>query len=191
MSGAKRRRARNKNTRRKSDELEVCCNSLQLIGFEKFENKQFKKLTTADRPGRYVVRDYPQQSLYGTAGKKEGFVWDGEKEWIIEAKVQDVSGSVDEKIPYIFEAFLISPILNWIIVYNGNYWAHHKRGIAVIQWLKCRAAQATPDGREFHVFSRAEFITFAQRRWGGVDRNQSAAAPSPAPAQNDMFGRPG
>jgi PD-(D/E)XK nuclease superfamily domain len=185
MSGAKRRRARNKNTRRKSDELEVCCDSLVAYGFQWFGNKGFNKLPLSDRPLRYLVRDYPHLSLYGTPGRKEGFLWDGEREWIIECKVQDGSGSVDEKFPYVFEAFLISSVANWILVHNGRWW-DTPRGRAAIQWLKRRAA-LPPSGREFYVLSRDEFRNFAKRRWGGADRNQFAA-PSPAPALNNLFG---
>jgi len=82
---------------------------------------------------------------------------------IIEAKWQDTSGSVDEKLPYIWEAFRDSPVHNWVVVLDGRYWKT-ARGNAAVNWLWMKAGKF--DGRSLHVVDRKGFIALAMKAWG-------------------------
>jgi hypothetical protein len=109
-------------------------------------------------PVRYLIRHYPHPSLFGTRGYKEAFIHNNGVEYIFEAKYQDFSGSVDEKAPYLFEAFLVSHVANWIVWFDGK-WVTTPRAVAAISWLRKRA-DAIIDGRQFFVCaSEDEWVT--------------------------------
>jgi hypothetical protein len=154
--------------------LEDCVQSLELLGFHEFTNGSFKRAEVIN--ARYIIRGYSHLSLYGTRGSKEALIVaptesgcfildeDGIARIIVEAKWQETSGSVDEKLPYIWEAFLVSPIRNWIVVLDGRYWKTD-RGKAAVAWLTSRARFA-PEGRQMHVVDRRAFRDLARRAWG-------------------------
>lgn len=154
-----------RKTGARSQLLEHCVRSLQLLNFQIYEGQGHFE-SASIRPGRYVICNYPHSSLYGTPGRKEGYIVAGDEAYIMEAKYQDSSGSVDEKLPYIWMAFLASPVPNWLAVLDGNYWSKDARALRGKAWLK---QQAVPEGREFHVFSRTEFINWAHKKWGFDD----------------------
>ncbi len=158
----------------KSALLEDCVGSLHLLGFQTYQsNDTFKRAKVV--PDKYVIRNVPHLSLYGTPGKKEALVVapDGRGLFapdeqgcvraIIEAKWQDTSGSVDEKLPYIWEAFRDSPVHNWVVVLDGRYWKT-ARGNAAVNWLWMKAGKF--DGRSLHVVDRKGFIALAMKAWG-------------------------
>lgn len=158
----------------KSALLEHCVQSLGALGFHEFAtNGAFKEAEVVSP--RYVIRNYPHPSLYGTRGRKEAFIVapdssgvfvpddDGLARIVMEAKWQEVSGSVDEKMPYVWEAFLASPVRNWIVVLDGRYWKTD-RGQAIAAWL--RAKQPVPEKRRFHVVDRRGFHDLVRRAWG-------------------------
>lgn len=143
--------------------LENCVDTLHALGFQLYESQgQFDAASI--RPRRYVIRNYPHPSLYGTPGRKEAFIATETEDFILEAKWQDSSGSVDEKLPYIWEAFLASRIPNWIAVFDGRYWREDARARKGVAWLTSRSTQA-PAERKFLVFSRQEFIKWATSQW--------------------------
>lgn len=149
--------------------LENCVDTLHALGFQLYESQgQFDAASV--RPTRYVIRNYPHPSLYGTPGRKEAFIATETEDFILEAKWQDASGSVDEKLPYIWEAFLASRVPNWIAVFDGRYWREDARARKGIAWLKAQPARwagaATEgDDRAFLVFYRPEFIKWATSQW--------------------------
>lgn len=169
---AKKRATRGSNG--KSALLEDCVGSLHLLGFQTYpSNRDFQRAKVI--PERYVVRNVPHQTLYGTPGRKEAFVVapdgrgffapdeDGAARIIIEAKWQGRSGSVDEKFPHVWEAFLASPVANWIIVIDGPFWKT-TRGKAAVAWLSSKAGLF--EGRTLRVVDRKGFIDLAMQAWG-------------------------
>lgn len=158
----------------KSALLEHCVQSLGTLGFHEYATHgDFKKAEVVGP--RYVIRNYPHPSLYGTWGRKEAFIVapdisgvfipddDGLARIVMEAKWQEVSGSVDEKMPFVWAAFLASPVRNWIVVLDGRYW-NTERGKAVVAWLRSR--QPIPEKRRFYVVDRRGFHDLARRAWG-------------------------
>lgn len=144
--------------------LENCVDTLHALGFQLYESQgQFAAASVV--PDRYVIRNYPHASLYSTPGRKEGYIHTEDEAYILEAKWQDTSGSVDEKLPYIWESFLASPVSGWLAVFDGRFWREDARARQGIRWLKVRAAAETPGGREFLVMTRTEFIKWATAKW--------------------------
>jgi len=182
----------------KSALLEQCVESLHLLDFQIYQsNGSFQRAKVV--PVKYVIRNVPHLSLYGTPGRKEALVVapDGRDLFmpdergcariIIEAKWQDVNGSVDEKLPYVWEAFQNSPVQNWVIVLDGRFWKTG-RGKAAANWLASKAGQmpmvqvflpaGDEDeepvllesplqlGRTLRVVDRKGFIDLAMQAWG-------------------------
>src|SRR5260370_20441379 len=151
------------NRHSRSQLLEACIDSLHALNFQIYASYAVFKGAEIVSP-RYVIRNFPHASPYGTPGKKEGLAVSAEAapgyfqsdddgvRVVVEAKFQDSSGSVDEKIPFIWEGFLDSPILNWVVVFYGRYWKTG-RGREAVKWLKARADKGLP-GRQMHVVNR-------------------------------------
>lgn len=51
---------------------------------------------------RYIIKDASYINIYSGKGKTEFVIVDGNRRIRIEAKYQSVSGSVDEKLPYMY-----------------------------------------------------------------------------------------
>lgn len=165
---------RRRRTSGKSQLLEHGVNTLHALGFQVYDGyPQFKKATVV--PARYVIRNYPHESIYGTPGRKEayivappsaGFICDetGNVRILIEAKWQESSGSVDEKMPFVWQSFLESDIPNWIVIMDGGAWKT-TRGKNVVAWMRTRVA---PEGRSWHVTDHREFIHLATATWGAA-----------------------
>jgi len=169
-------RRKSKGTGQKGPLLEQCVGQLRLVGFMSYPDMNtFQKAQVV--PERYVIRNYPHDSLYGTRGRKEallvaansgnGFVPDGDGKMrvVIEAKWQETGGSTDEKLPYIWHAFLASPIHNWIVILDGRYWKEG-RGKAARSWLS--GMGAGPEGRRLYVVDQKEFTELAHHEWGSA-----------------------
>jgi len=171
--------AAKRQTGGKSQLLEHAVDTLHMVGFQIY--RSYGEFQKAEVVGdRYVVRNHPHPSLYCTGGKKEalvvappdgGFIAvDEQVRIIVEAKYQDTSGSVDEKLPYIWEAFLVSDVPNWVVILDGKYW-RTARGKAAVAWLKGRAEGYGSDDREDGVFvvtDRVGFISLARKTWGAA-----------------------
>lgn len=163
---------RRRRTSGKSQLLENGVNTLHALGFQIYDGyPQFKKAAVI--PPRYVIRNYPHTSIYGTPGRKEayivapasvGFTCDehGAVRILVEAKWQESSGSVDEKMPFVWQSFLESDIPNWIVIMDGAAW-RTKRGQKVVEWMKGRQA---PEGRQWYVTDARGFIHLATSTWG-------------------------
>jgi hypothetical protein len=168
-----RAKRRGGGSKAKGTLLEHCVESLGALGFHEYTNKSFKEAEVVG--ARYVVRGYRHLTLYGTPGSKEALIVapdssglfvpddDGLARVVMEAKWQAISGSVDEKFPFVWEAFLVSPIRNWIVVIDGPFWKT-TRGLAAVAWL--RARRPVPEKRRFHVVDRRGFHDLVRRAWG-------------------------
>jgi len=169
-----RARGASRRTSGKSQLLENGVNTLHALGFQVYErNSEFKKAVVIG--DRYVIRGYPSPSIYGTDGRKEalivappspGFITDedGKTRILVEAKWQEASGSVDEKMPFVWRSFLESPVSNWIVIMDGAWWKK-PRGKAVVEWMKKREPEV-PAGRRWYVTNAKEFIHLATETWG-------------------------
>ena len=152
-----------------------------MLGFQIYSSiSQFQKAQVIG--DRYVIRNYPHTSLYGTPGRKEAYIVapasngfipneHGIAEIIVEAKHQSTSGSTDEKPPHVWEAFLVSPVPNWIVIFDGPYWKstgrfEKGRGKLGVAWLQARAEARTPENRRLVVIDRMGFIRLATETWG-------------------------
>lgn len=167
-------RGRGRRTSGKSQLLEHGVNTLHALGFQVYDGyPQFKKATVV--PQRYVIRNYPHTSIYGTPGRKEayivapasiGFTCDEHEtvRILVEAKWQEASGSVDEKMPFVWQSFLESDIPNWIVIMDGAAW-RTPRGKAVVAWMKTRPV---PEGRQWYVTDARGFIHLATDTWGAA-----------------------
>ena len=134
--------------------LEQCVHGLKLRNINSYSRTDFAKLKTV--PDTYVVLNYPHLSLYGTSGRKEAYIKFGGREYILETKLQDGSGSVDEKLPHVWECFLRSSVPNWIVVFDGRYWKSDLRGNAALTWFRefveeRRRLHNVPEERKFYI----------------------------------------
>jgi hypothetical protein len=183
------KRKKKRNTQSRSRLLENGINALRCLGFEHFENihdfnKRVKK--AGQTPLRYLIERYPYATVFGTPGRKEAFIYcDGVGSYIFEAKFQQGSGSVDEKIPCLWMSFEQCD-KNWVIWFDGNWWRDHERGRAVVAWARNKERTNTT-GRHFTILaSDTEFVNWAKRTFG---------YPSPAEkheeqeSQPNLFGR--
>ena len=89
-------------------------NALSLHGFQTIEYKTWVALSMFDRRGRKLICNAPYTSIYAAVGKSAGrdtrasrsefIVSDDATDTFcrVECKWQAVSGSVDEKLPYVY-----------------------------------------------------------------------------------------
>jgi len=121
-------------------------------------------------PERYgdelLLTNVPYNTIYKHSGKTE-FLLKSAKynlEIRIECKLQQVSGSVDEKLPYLYlNSIEAMPEKHILIVIDGAGW---KAG--VIPWLKAAASSKkymTPanEDKKIEVLSLTEFMTWANK----------------------------
>jgi hypothetical protein len=158
----------------KSRLLEQSILALRLAGFEVYSHPLFQKTVAAGTVGpRYAITGWPHPSLYGTRGTKEALLVaegsanglvadaDGLVRVVVEAKWQESPGSVDEKLPYVYEAFLTSDVPNWVALLEGAVWKVG-RGKAAFDWLAARPAVV---GRTWHVVDYDGFLEFVNGAW--------------------------
>ena len=152
-------------------------NALSLHGFQTIEYKKWVNLSIFDRRGRKLIFNAPYTSIYAAVGQLAGRdVRVSRSEFIIsddatdtfcrvECKWQAVSGSVDEKLPYVY----LNAIESWdedeiIILIDGKGWKEN-----AIAWLKDavdkRKWRPSEDNRNIYVFNLGEFIQWSQVRF--------------------------
>jgi hypothetical protein len=152
----KKPKGRRKDTIARARQLENLTIGLRHLGFQEFGAAEFKNSlkkpgTFQFLPSRYMVRDFPHETPWFTPGKKERYINDNGIEYIFEAKMQNGSGSVDEKVCLLWECFCVSSIPNWIVCFDGNWYRHDPRGIAIVAWLRRRIEDRPIDGKQFYV----------------------------------------
>ena len=154
--------------------LENAISGLRHLDFVAYKNLEAfsKAKQNGTIPARYLIRHYPHASLFGTRGYKEAFIHNNGAEYIFEAKYQDYGGSVDEKAPYLFEAFLASHVPHWIVWFDGK-WVTSSRAVAAISWLRKRADKFHFEhwGEDLYSKSTHE-ISFRSRNLAGDGRRR-------------------
>lgn len=123
--------------------LEQVIGALKLRRFaiRSFDPKEKEKggLAFENENHRWLIRNYPYTTMFGTPGRREWFLdapeWTGQ----LECKFQNGSGSVDEKMVYLVETLCRSQITSLALVHGGRFWTEKERGRAVIKWLKNEA----------------------------------------------------
>ncbi|MDE3022430.1 MAG: 4-diphosphocytidyl-2C-methyl-D-erythritol kinase [Pseudomonadota bacterium] len=136
---------------------------LSARGFEIVAHRDYRKLPQA-YGDELLLTNMPYDTIYGHQGKTE-FLLVSKRYNLktrIECKWQQVNGSVDEKLPYLYlNCIETMPEDQVIIVIDGKGW---KKG--AISWLKTAVAEKkymSPPNRDkvIEVFSLADFITWA------------------------------
>jgi hypothetical protein len=101
-----------------------------------------------------LIRNVPYQSIYGSASRSEFVLQYFGRRIRVECRVQEVSGSVDEKFPYFYmNACEAMPEREIVLIHHGE----GARPMA-LNWLRRRCARTT--AKTIHVFTISEY-----RRW--------------------------
>lgn len=118
-----------------------------------------------EKSGREVLlTDVPYETIYGHAGKTEFLLKSAryDLDVRIECKWQQVAGSVDEKLPYLYlNAIEAMPENHIVVIIDGTGW---KSG--AIPWLKAAVAErkytSTNNRRKrIEILTLSEFMTWA------------------------------
>lgn len=149
---------KNGNLIEKQCELAFRSCGIEIIAFKQVELLKKQNLL----PSIYIVRNAPFTSIYGHRGKTEFVLVDNrcepEKRIRIECKFQKAKGSVDEKIPYIYENIIEGayPEKNVIVLLAGNgYRAGTKK------WFKKKIIEysKTPNCKNVTVMENTDELT--------------------------------
>lgn len=128
-------------------------------GYVEIENKKFSITTQPIFNSWFVRHCHIGNSIYDTKIYTDILLYDIEKHpcmLAIECKWQQVSGSVDEKFPYVIENIKhMFPCPAIVILDGGGY----KKGSE--EWLRKQV-----DNKFLGVYSLAEFIAWANK--GGI-----------------------
>lgn len=104
---------------------------------------------------KYLVTNVPYKSIYGHKARMEFLLIDGKRQFLIETKRQNFSGSTDEKLPYVYQNALANlPGREMILVMSGKGW---KAG--AVKWIRGKAEET--DG--FYAMNVDEFIEWVRR----------------------------
>ena len=155
----------------------VVSNALIPRGFDIIPYREWIKLTQAQKEQRYLIKNAPYISIYKVAetehvptpssqslSRSEFIISDPQNNIFcrVECKWQAVSGSVDEKLPYVY----LNAIERWeekeiIILIDGKGW---KKG--ALYWLKkaveTRKMRTKNDDRKIMVMDMVQFQTWCQ-----------------------------
>ncbi|MBL4613537.1 MAG: hypothetical protein JKY27_01495 [Magnetovibrio sp.] len=113
-------------------------------------------------PARVVLKNVPYKTIYEKKGRTE-FVLKGPNlggDIRIEAKWQQASGSLDERLPYLYlnaSRFDTMPEAHVVIVIDGSGWRD-----GAIKWLR-NAAQNAPQGKHIEVMDLGQFLAWTNR----------------------------
>ncbi|MBC7907525.1 MAG: 4-diphosphocytidyl-2C-methyl-D-erythritol kinase [Rhodospirillaceae bacterium] len=135
--------------------------SLKAHGFEVLSHAEWRDM--GQPRGEYLLTNAPYTTLYGTAGRTEFLLLSARRnmEIRIEAKYQSVSGSVDEKLPYVYLSLVEAvPEKTVFVVIDGPGWRPGS-----IDWLRRAAVErryGTPADKTVRVFSLEEFLGWAE-----------------------------
>ena len=113
---------------------------------------------------RWLVKNLPYTTIYGTPGRREYFVETEEWSGQLECKYQNVGGSVDEKMVYVTETLRRTDVKSLMLVYAGQYWSRG-RGAAIIRWLYDEQINLAREGKCLAVATLDEFIDWANATW--------------------------
>jgi hypothetical protein len=146
---------------------------LQTKGFQVATYRDWKK--APEKFGKeLLLKHAPYNSIYNHDGRTE-FLLKSEKyqlEIRIECKWQQVNGSVDEKLPYLYlNAIEKMPEKHIVVIIDGQGW---KRG--AIEWLKEAALEkkytdSTNCNKKIEILSLSEFMTWSNTVFRDANSN--------------------
>ncbi len=106
---------------------------------------------------RMVIRNAPYVSIYHHRARIEFLIIAGERQILVETKRQNVPGSVDEKLPYVYlNALANIPEREFALVLDGTGWKQD-----AVKWVRARAAET--DG--FDVFTPDTFSAWISQNF--------------------------
>ncbi len=113
--------------------------------------------------GKNLIRNYPYVSIYGSGRSQTEFVIQDDSRMVrVECKWQQVSGSVDEKLPYLFmnavESFPEKEII--LLIDGGGF----KPG--AISWINRKTSEyncSSPD-KKIKVMTMMEFQIWVNKK---------------------------
>jgi len=145
-------------------------------GFQLISYKDWERLGLLQRNERWLIKRFPFMSIYSAALPENEATEKSNTEFVIsdpatdsfvrvECKWQAVSGSVDEKLPYLYlnvvERFTEKEI---IILIDGDGW---KKG--ALLWLReavdSRRWRQPHDNRNIFMFTMGQFTQWAQSKF--------------------------
>jgi hypothetical protein len=128
--------------------------ALESKGYKAVQYAQWEKTHTVMDSAGLLVLDVPYETIYGSRGLTEFVLYTEDGPIRIEAKWQQSPGSVDEKLPYLFQNALEKmPEQHVIIVIDGPGWRE-----GALAWL--RHAAAEQGVKRIDVFSLSEFLVY-------------------------------
>lgn len=102
---------------------------------------------------RLVLKNAPYRSIYGHKARMEFLLLFAGRKILIQSKRLNVSGSADEKLPYVYlNALHNLPDYETMIIHSGTGWKKES-----LDWVREKARETAG----FHVFSHDEFIDWA------------------------------
>jgi hypothetical protein len=128
---------------------EFITHSLEETNYTFIERRKWKTARYLDQP-IYTRQLYLGKSIYGSDVYGDFVLFHPEKHpdgLVIESKWQQVSGSVDEKLPFLVQNIKEKFPINAIIIIDGGGF---KRG--AIEWVRSQIG-----GRLINVFSMSDF----------------------------------
>ncbi|MEO6245787.1 MAG: PD-(D/E)XK nuclease superfamily protein [Opitutaceae bacterium] len=158
--------------------------TLGSLGFVIVAHPEFKRAeaNSAPRPPRLLVKNMPYDTIYGTKGKTEFWLYcadalsthrfplaqsPGELVCRIECKWQRSAGSVDEKFPYLYLSFIEAMTEQNILLLMEAEGAR----VEAVRWLTNAIAQrpyANEQGRSkrIEIMGNTTFMGWAQDAFG-------------------------
>lgn len=130
---------------------EEAIHALELAGYANIARTEFPP------SGKWFMRDVYYRTIYNTRGRHE-FVLCNERNLLtVECKFQETGGSVDEKLPYLFESWLRSESYqgypfsrHWLVAFDGLYF-QKGRGANAVEWLRLRGNRHESSRRSMTV----------------------------------------
>lgn len=147
--------------------LEAVVPALKLRNFQMCSWKEYnssKNDLFGNGALRLLIEHYPYTTIYGTPGRREYFISSVEWSGQLECKYQNVSGSTDEKLPYLLETLRATDVSGLVVIFAGRFYSKTQRGRGAVDWLK-KQAVLLPEEKELHVFTISEFINWAKAVW--------------------------
>lgn len=107
-------------------------------GFEIIPARDWRQSMVYERDAlRVAVTNAPYQTIYGGRSYIEFLLLMDDRQILIEAKRQSRSGSVDEKLPFVYlNALANLPDSEFVLVMDGEGWRRGAR-----DWIEARAAE--------------------------------------------------
>ncbi len=133
-------------------------NGLRTIGFEIIANSQWQESRLYANPDlSAIITNAPYRSIYGHRARIEFLIVLRGTQILVETKRQNVAGSVDEKLPYVYlNAVANIPEREFVLVMDGDGWKPEAR-----RWITAKAAD-TPG---FYVFTPDAFLAWIEARF--------------------------